>query len=509
MKVDGTGADIPTAVVADTEMTGADSGKGGDITIHAGYLGVLGGASEVSISTRTFGSGPGGTISINVADAMIVDGKGSAYLTGVGADTLMTGPGSGTGGDIAIHAGSLKVRGGADISTSTEGAGPGGTISINVANALILDGTGANILTGVEAETAMTDSGGGKGGDIEIRAGSMNVLAGAAVNATTFGSGPGGTISINVADAMLLNGTGAAAYSTGVMAETGLAGSDAGKGGDITIQAGSLKVLGGAWISSSTFRAGPGGTISVNVADALIVDGTGAGSFTGLSAVTGYGGGKGGDITLQAGSLKLFGGAGVDTGTWGSGVGGNASLRADNVLLRGSLISVTSYASGVGGTVSITSGSDIGLYGSVISAQALQSYGGNITLTAPGVVDLHNSTITGQAGIDGGQITIDPRLVTLNHSVINGVAGGTDVFVTIHADELLVAWNSSILTSTGRYVIDTQFAGSLARLVGGLARRRPSFRSHASPASPAPISALYPDRTRRTTLAARRGTAHL
>ena len=284
------------------------TGAGGDTSIIADQLRIVSGGEVLA---NTYGMGNCGAVHISVTGALIVDGTGSTESTGIVAETDSADPGAGQGGNITIHAGSLNVLAGANVSTSTYGSGPGGAIAINVAGAMVLDETGSDQFTGVAAQTLMTGSGGGSGGDITIQAGSLDILAGAEISTLAKGSGPAGTIKITIADAMLLNGTGTD-FFTGLEAETDMTDFGGGKGGDIAVQAGSLTVLGGARVSTDTWGSGSAGTISINVPGAIILDGTGTISDTGVGAntlMTDSGGGKGGDITLQAGSLNVLGGA--------------------------------------------------------------------------------------------------------------------------------------------------------------------------------------------------------
>ena len=50
----------------------------------------------------------------------------------------------------------------------------------------------------------------------------------------------------------------------------------------------------------------------------------------------------------------------------------------------------------------------------------------------------------------------------LNRSTINGLAGGTDVLVTINTNSLLTSRDSQILTDRGFFSIDTDLAESLS-----------------------------------------------
>jgi len=115
---------------------------------------------------------------------------------------------------------------------------------------------------------------------------------------------------------------------------------------------------------------------------------------------------------------------------------------------------------------------------SAITTQANTADGGNIHIKATDLVRLESSRITTSVGTgsgNGGNITIDPRFVVLNHSQITANAfGGNGGNILIVTDALLKSGDSVIEASSelgvqGTITItapETNLTGSLRPLPG-------------------------------------------
>jgi len=118
------------------------------------------------------------------------------------------------------------------------------------------------------------------------------------------------------------------------------------------------------------------------------------GTFSGVYSVS-SGEGKGGDIKLRAADIRLTDGAQISASSKGTGDAGNIDIAA-----TGSFISRNSK----------------------VSTSSKNADGGNIEITAPYMVYLKESEITasvgGGASTVGGNISIDPQFVILDHSKI-------------------------------------------------------------------------------------------
>jgi filamentous hemagglutinin family protein len=391
------------------------------------------------------------------------------------------GEGDGQGIDIAVVNELELLNGGQINSISTAGLGTGGNISLN-AQSLRIDGGGLTDenffpLTQVSTSTGDPFSGGGtgKGGDILLQVGSLEVANSAQISSTSFGAGNAGRIEIDAlsirldalfstiaqisADTWLNEGGGNAGdiiIRTGTLETRGgaqvvVASHGSGQAGRIGIDAQSINLFSGSFINAATFGAGNGGEIDITT-DTLRIDGTDdffgtPGLPTGIQAVTtsfdspapggnirinagtleleragsifttSYGIGPGGNIDVSAGHIKLTHGSTIRAEGLDAGPAGTISLEAQrNVLLKaGSAISTTALGSS-GGDINVRAGSEIILKNSRITAQAGPGGGGNITLMAPDLIYLLNSTVSAEAVGDGGNLTIDPVFFVLNNS---------------------------------------------------------------------------------------------
>jgi filamentous hemagglutinin family protein len=275
----------------------------------------------------------------------------------------------------------------------------------------------------VSAKTTGAD----KGGVVDIQADAVFLDNGASVNASTSGTGKGGTISVN---ADVLNASGKEGEG-GIWANSYGEESGAGDAGTVDIRAGEINLTQSAQISSETWGAGKGGTISVT-ADVLNASGIEDGYPSGIFAGSYYGTGDGGTVDIQAREINLTAAAEIGNGTFGSGKGGSISVTADVLNASGieegyfTGIFAGSYSeefgSGDGGTVDIQAG-EINLTESaqISSATSGSGKGGSISVTADvlnaGYSSIFTNSYSEESGAgDAGTIDIQARGINLTES---------------------------------------------------------------------------------------------
>ena len=471
---------------------------GGDILVDGGTLQSAGGQINI-VSINSPGEAPADPISLSGADfpqqgeitfqndaGIDASGDGGGRIAIRGGQLTVdnskiqantAGASDGQGIDVAVL-GDLNISNGGQInSLSPDGLGAGGNISIT-AQSIRLDGGGLTDdffqpTTQISAATGDPLLGGGpaKGGDIVIKAGSLELVNSAQISSATFGGGDAGRIEINAAavrlDALLFTPTQITA-NTQQIEGAGNAGdiiitADAlevrngatllaasfgsGAAGLIDINARSVNLLGGAIITAGTFGAGNGGNVEITT-ETMRIDGRdtlfgGDDLLTGIQAVTTSPDfpAPGGDIQITAGTLDLRNMGSIFTTSYGIGVAGNISLQAAGAitLTRNSSVS-TSAPGSSGGNISVTAGTEIRLADSQITAQAGLD-GGNISLAAPKLIYLFHSTLSGQADAtdsgfgNGGNINIDPSFLILNDSsLISKSSFGNGGNITILSD---------------------------------------------------------------------------
>ncbi|MBD2692073.1 beta strand repeat-containing protein [Anabaena catenula] len=347
-------------------------GKGGNIQITAESLFVSNGAQ---LQVATIGQGDAGNITIKTRDQVSFNGTASYGLPS-GAISAVEPSAVGKGGNIHITTGSLSVTNGAALSSQTRGKGDAGSILIQAQDMVSFDGVSLlDFSSGAFSTVSLGAE--GKGGDIQIIAGSLSISNRARLNAQSNGMG---------------------------------------KAGNITVTANTFDAVSGGKLLTSTSSTNPAGDISLRVSDRVTITGTNSGIFanttldaTGNSgnifinpqvmilrdgakiAVDNQGSGTGGIIHIQAGTLTLDNDAVISAET-ASNTGGNIQLQLQDLLLlrRNSLISTTAGTAQAGGN------------------------GGNITINTPFIVAFpsENNDITANAFIgNGGRVDITAQSI--------------------------------------------------------------------------------------------------
>jgi filamentous hemagglutinin family protein len=425
-----------------TETVG---GKAGDMTIRTRTLDLADGAR---ISSSTGGSGDAGALNIQASERVDIDGGLSGIFTATSADA------TGHAGTLDVATPVLNIRGGV-IDSSTVGDGNAGVVTVAVDtlhlaegaqirsfsggfddnnNGALVAGSGNAGSVNVVATGAVTISGAnglrpsglltetrgsGAGGDVQLQAASLGLTDGATISSSTLGSGTAGSVNVLASGTVTIAG-GNSLRPSGLLTET----QGSGAGGDLSLQASALQLLGGATISSSTRGGGAAGDVHVLTSGTVTISGRGDLGPSGLFAET-RGDGAGGDVRVQAHVLTLADGGTVSSSSLGSGLAGNIDIRL---------------------------GDSLDISGGAISTRALASDGGNISIMAPRLIRLVNGQITtsvenGTGG--GGNIFIDPEFVLLQNSqVIANAFGGPGGNIRIVAGQLIADPATTISASS-------------------------------------------------------------
>lgn len=293
------------------------------------------------------------------------------------------------------------------------------------------------------------------GGGIDIQANQFRMQEGAFVSTSTFGSGAAGHLTVR-ADAVELTGT--TPFVTSQQLLTGtfnpLSLSDglyslsvgSGKAGDITVDAGQLRVQNGANIMTPALFNGNGGNITFEVSE-LAEFSHGSLVFTGTAGT-----GNAGNIALSAKQLRLLDASSLSTtpGPTSTGKGGSITVTADAVELRGTPAGVavpgglftTALGTGDAGYISVTTGQLVVADGTQISTStAGAGRGGDLTVTAD-TVEL--SGISADGRFIGGLLS-SASLVTVPGQRGNASAGD----LTVTTRRLSVQNGAQISAATG------------------------------------------------------------
>ena len=186
----------------------------------------------------------------------------------------------------------------------------------------------------------------------------------------------------------------------------------------------------------------------------------------------------GGNITLSAGDLLLQEGE-ISALSTGTQTGGNIILAARDTIRMSGAASITASNTGPGnaGNIVINAGNQFLAQNGSITTQASQASGGNITIQAIESIRLVNSqlntSVQGGPTTSGGNITIDPAIVTLQNSqilaqAVQGQGGNITIIAgTFLADQTSVISASSQFGLSGAVTIQSplsSLSGSLATL---------------------------------------------
>ena len=428
-------------------------GKAGGVSITTGSLEVLNGAQT---GATTFGQGDAGSVTINANDLVKFDGVSEdGFSSGVGSDV---GPDAvGNAGGVSITTGSLEVLNGSQVSASTLGQGDAGSVTINANNLLKLDGVSEDgFSSGVGSEVGR-DAVGNAGG-VSINTGFLEVLNGARVSTNTFGKGNAGSVTINASNLVKFDGEGRSPSRATSTVEFGAEG----KAGGVSITTGSLEVLNGSQVSASTFGQGDAGTVTINANDLVKFDGEGRSPSGATSTVESEAVGKAGGVSITTDSLEVLNGAQVGASTLGQGDAGSVTINA-NDLVKFDGVSENGFSSGVfstiepdavgnAGGISITTDSLEVLNGAQVSASTFgQGDAGTVTINANDLVKFDGerqdgnptgatSTVESEAVGNAGGISITTgSLEVLNGAQVNAssLGQGNAGTVTINANDLV------------------------------------------------------------------------
>jgi filamentous hemagglutinin family protein len=156
------------------------------------------------VSSDGFGPGSAGPVTVEAGRRLFVDGTGLLPVSGI--VSAASGGGAEGAGRVTVRAGHAEVRGGV-IGTSPLGQRGGGTVLVEADRLLLGDGGDARAeprLATVES-SAFSDS--GRGGNVTVRAGELEIRAGGVVSTGTFSTATGGAVTVE-AGRLLIAGDG-------------------------------------------------------------------------------------------------------------------------------------------------------------------------------------------------------------------------------------------------------------------------------------------------------------
>lgn len=464
------------------------SGRGGDIHLAAPQMTISG--DGASVSTTTFGDGRAGDVSVQAQTLAIMTGGSLGSVTQA----------AGRGGDVNVSATeSVKILGRDSASNpssiftqSFPGAGDAGQLMVSTP-----------LLTMSDGASIISASFGGRAGDINVAVDTLSIDGGAMIK--SFSQGSGGNINVVASGSVTVSGTATDGAKSGILTDTTPTSAAA---GDISIQAKTITVTGGALVESGTESEPGGGSVTLTASNAIAIsDGGGVAARgqqqdvkpitistpnlvldNGFISATTLGPGHGGDIGLQVGSLTLTQGGQIASSTEGAATGtaGNVTVNANSVSISGSLqtalpstpfntdprsgIFSAAHSSGNGnaGQISVTSASlSLTDGGTISAATTTGGAAGNVTLNVGSLSMTSAGTInssTTSAGAGGA--------IVLNASSASISGAGTGLFSTAsnigNAGQITVSGGSATVADGSRVSTSTTGAGNAGTITANV-----------------------------------------
>jgi len=409
---------------------------GGDVALVGGTLKTPGGRIELG---SVAGTGFVKLISINKGWALDYEGIQNFGDINLSQQTAVDASGLGSG-DIQIRGKRLMLSDGSQIENSTLGKEAGGMLMVNGSESVELSGTSATGgATGFG--TQIYPGASGAGGNLTIETGRLIIRDGAQISSSTNGAGSAGSLVIQARDSVTVSGAGAdglvlSGIFTATFPET------RGTGGNLTIETGQLIVRDGGQISSGTNGAGSAGSLVIQARDSVTVSGVSVVKKTGKKYPSTIGTstepgstGSSNDLILNTQRLVVQKGAVISTATFGEGMSGTLSIRADSVELSDPSLSDTLSVSGL----SARSGGKQKSGDIIIDARQLSVHDGT-------QISVKNSG-TGNAGL----IQIHSNSIKLNNqgSITASTAAGEGGNIFLYSDDLQLRRGSAITATAG------------------------------------------------------------
>ncbi|WP_228037901.1 filamentous hemagglutinin N-terminal domain-containing protein [Nodosilinea sp. LEGE 06152] len=450
------------------------SGEGvsGNIQITAGNIEVSDGAQ---INTSTFGSGNAGSVILETTNLTSFIGSNPVSGNPSGAFSSIESTGNGVGGNIQVTARVLTVLNGAVIDASTLGVGNAGSVILDIAG--LAQFVGADTMGLPSGAFSRIYPGGvGAGGNVEITAGALDVLAGALLDASTFGLGNAGNVTLNITNQARFAGSGSidgiangASSSVQPMA--------IGAGGNLQITASTLEVSGGSTLSASSFGSGNAGSVTLDISELARfvgidpIDGSPSGASSSLEST---GEGTGGNLQITASTLEVSGGATLNASTSGIGNAGNVTLDITELVRlsgsnpfdgspSGAFSSIEPTGEGAGGNVEITTKTLEVLDGAQIGSSTFGvGNAGNILLNVTGLArfvgsDLSSgvfSSVEPGGNGRGGNV----QVIAGNVEVLENAALAASSFGFGNAGNIILLIPGGLLVSNGTIATNSQAA---------------------------------------------------
>ena len=410
-------------------------GDGGNITLETGQVRTQ---NTGQVSAYTFSPGKGGDLTVKAKSIELLGGLSDSNPGGLFAQTFA----DGKAGDVTIDTEKLTLRNGGIISASSiKGSGNGGTLILNASDLIEIIGTNS---TGTfPSAVGNIARGSGDAGPITINTRRLILRDGGAIGTATFAQGNGGDLTVNASESIEMSGKAATGpISSALSVETYYLLPDAGDAGRLTVNTKRLTLENGAYISASTFGSGKGGNIEINASESINLKSTPTDFVPSGLYAQGFGTGNAGNLKINTGELTLRDGARITvaTGTTSS----DLRFASTSFLVGGDLnIEFSDIATGNAGSIEINGNSIILDNKGSLIAKTISGEGGNSSLNARDLILLRRDSLISTEAFggkgNGGNITIDPPFLigSENSDIVADAFGGNGGNINITAQSII------------------------------------------------------------------------
>ncbi len=423
---------------------------GGDVTLQGANLTAESGRIELGSVT---GSGVVAIAETNGGWVFNYDNIGNFGNIRLEQAALIDTSGINSGGSIQVQGRQVTLDDGSVLLSSPLGDGNGDEIFVRATELLAARGVSLESSFPSGLFTDVGSNATGRGSNILIAAGKLEVTGGAQISAGTAGLGNAGNLQVNASEIFLSGRLGD--FPSGLFAS--VSSTDVtGNSGNITIVADNLTISEGAQSLTNTFGIGSAGNIditskTINLFGSLIGP-TGIGSATEVGAT-----GNGGTLAIAADSLSITNGGQISVGTSGTGNAGNLFVNAKLIDIAGQvefgrsgLFANAVIETGTGGNIVVNSDRLIVRDGAIISASNFPSAAsgdpsgtgsvGNITINSPLILLDSGRINIDSAGGDRGNINLISQLLNLRYGssiTTNALGEATGGNIIINSDFLV------------------------------------------------------------------------
>jgi filamentous hemagglutinin family protein len=326
-----------------------------------------------------------------------------------------------SGKDIALVGQNLNLSGGvltAENGRIELGAVKAGTVNINdTSSDLQLDYTNIEDFGDIQlVNQSLMDASGLTSRGIQLQGQNISLKDGSAALIQTVGSQAPSSIRVRATGYLDLAGDVRTAPDVGIV--TGVISSrlmtetlGKGKGADIDVSAGDLRLNDGGIVVARTYGFDSGGNINVNIARDIQINRVtplNPVATSGIATPT-FGSGQSGNMNITASNLTITDGGLIISNNFGKGDSGNVNVNVsgtievkgiDPITLAPANISSTVFGKGNGGYLNINTSRLILDYGGSVATATLNSgAGGNLTINASESIELRGGSISAAAPI--------------------------------------------------------------------------------------------------------------